>query len=171
MLTPAGDKCFVPAKLEPARGSISEPIAALFGSKNPCTTPEKELQHELTRGRHQLVFSFANVVMQVQCGAETRLLRSSILDRDRFDPAPNTPQNTSWSMKLLEQLDRAVGPGAMDKPIFPILAEAEKPSEISDSETLRDLAAGKYDALFRSSDFRLSDLYREAIQSHPYKYN
>jgi hypothetical protein len=161
ILTPAADKCFAPATLEAASGTISEPVALLLGSNNPCTIPEKELQHELTRGRHELVFSFANVVMQVDCGSKTRLLRSSILDRDMFDAAANTPGYTSWTMRLLERLDRAVGPGVMEKPMFPTLAEEETPSRVSDSQTLRDLAAGRYDALFRRADFRLSDLYKD----------
>jgi hypothetical protein len=161
LLTPAGHKCLAPAKLEAASGTISEPVAAILGSKNPCTIPEKALQHELKRGRHKLVFSFASVVMQVDCGSKTRLLRSRILDRDMFDAAANTPGYTSWTMRLLGRLDRAVGPGVMEKPVFPTVAEEETSSKVSDSQTLRDLAAGKYDALFQGGNFRLSDLYQD----------
>jgi hypothetical protein len=164
MLTPAADMCFAPAKVETASGSIDEPVASLLGSNNPCTIPEKDLRHELTRDRHQLVFSFADVVMQVQCGTETRLLRSHILDKDMFDPAANTPSDTSWTMGLLRQLDEAVGLDVMDKPSFPTVAVAP---EISDSETLRELGAGRYDALFQDTNFKLSDLYKEAAQPHP----
>jgi len=167
ILTPAADKCFAPAKFETASGSINEPVSALLGSKNPCTIPERRLRHELTRGRHHLVFSFADVVMQVQCGAETRLLRSYIMDRDMFDPAANTPEHTSWTMRLMERLDAAVGPGVMDKPSFPTLTQEDNAPRISDSETLRNLGAAKYDGLFQDTNFRLSALYSEAVDSHP----
>jgi hypothetical protein len=55
----------------------------------------------------------------------------------------------------------------MDKPVFPVLAEGEAPSKISDSETLRELGAGKYDGLFQGPDFRLSDLYKDTWKSRP----
>ena len=41
-----------------------------------------------------------------------------ILDRDMFDPPPNTPEHASWTMALLARLDRALGLGALERPIF-----------------------------------------------------
>jgi protein TonB len=167
-LTPAGDECvaLAPAKLETASASISEPVAALLGSANPCTIPEKELRRELKRRRHGLVFSGADVVMQVECGAQTRLIRSDILDRDMFDPTPNTPEYTSWTMRLLARLDQAVGPGVMDKPIFPILQPEGPPARPSGSVTLQDLGAGKYDVLLQGAPDKPSELYH-AAQNRP----
>jgi hypothetical protein len=48
------------------------------------------------------------------------MIRSDILDRDMFDPIPNTPEHTARTMRLLQRLDDAIGPGVMEKPIFPI---------------------------------------------------
>ncbi len=166
-LTPAADECFVPAKLEIASASVSESPAVLLGSTSPCTIPEKELRRELKRCKHCLVFSGAHVVMQAQCGGQTRLIRSDVLDRDMFDRAPNTPPRTSWTMQLLDRLDRAVGPGVMEKPIFPIPGKEEPSAKNSDSETLRDLGAGKYDALFQGAPDKPSDLYRASRKDPP----
>jgi hypothetical protein len=164
-LTPAGDECIAPAKLETASASITESIPALLGT-NPCTIPEKDLRRELKRRKKYLVFSGANVAMQVQCGSQARLIRSDILDRDMFDPAPNTPERTSWTMRLLERLDRAVGPGVMDKQVFPTSGKDTSPADGSDSLAQEDLGAGKYDALFQGAPQKPSDLYR-AAQKHP----
>lgn len=165
-LTPAGDECISPAKLQIASASISDSVAAMLGSTNPCTIPEKALRRELKRRKKSLVFSGAEVVMQVQCGTQTRLIRSKILDRDMFDAAPNTPEHTSWTMRLLGTLDRAVGPGAMDQPIFPILGKEDVSAKESSSVALRDINAGKYDALFQGAPDKPSELYR-AAQNHP----
>lgn len=167
-LTPPADECFVPAKLDFASASISEPVATLFGNMNPCEIPEKALRHEMKRRKKGLVFSGADVVMQVQCGGMTRLIRSDILDRDIFDPAPKTPAYTSWTMQLMKKLDRVTSPGVWDKPIFPILEE-NKPlsgNAKADAATLRDLSQGKFDVLFDGDPDKPSDLFR-ASQKPP----
>jgi hypothetical protein len=104
--------------------------------------------------------------MQVQCGPQTRMIRAEILDKDMFDPAANTPIYTSWTMQLLDRLDKARGPGVMDKPVFPISESDQAPAMALDSESLKDLAAGKYDALFPGASDKPSDLYR-AAQNRP----
>jgi len=167
LLTPAGDACIQPAKIELASASVKESVAALLGNTNPCTIPEKELRRELKRCKKCLVFSGANVAMQVQCGTQTRIIRSDILDKDMFDPALNTPERTSWTMQLLSQLDKALGPGAMDRPMFP-LAEKDDPSSTgNDSALLRDVSLGKYDMLFQGAPDKPSDLYRAAQIAPP----
>ncbi len=166
-LTPAGDACMQAATIETASASISEPIAALFGSTNPCAIPEKELRRELKRCKKCLVFSGADVAMQVQCGSQTRIIRSDILDKDMFDPAANTPKHTSWTMQLLARLDHAVGPGVMERPIFPVGDRAEPPSIGSESEALRDVGLGKYDGLFQRTTVKASDVYRAAKSPPP----
>jgi hypothetical protein len=148
-LTPPGNQCVSPAKVETASASINESPAELLGSTNLCAIPEKELRSEMKRCKHCLVFSGANVVVQAQCGDKTRLTRADILDRDMFDPAAKTPEHTSWTMQLVATLDREVGPGVMEKPIFQIPQRDEPPVPDSDSATLGDLSDGKYDALFR----------------------
>ncbi len=166
-LTPATDECFVPAKLETASASLSGSVESLLGGTNPCAIPEKALHRELKRCKHCLVFSGADVVMQVQCGNQTRLIRSDILDRDMFDPGAKTPEHTSWTMQLLERLDQAVGNRVIDKPMLS-LSDEEEPTAPSpaDRAILQDLSEGKYDLLFRGSPDKPSDLYR-ASQKHP----
>jgi TonB family protein len=165
-LTPPGDECIAPAKLEVASATISEPPAALLGSTNPCTIPDKELSRELKRCKKCLVFSGAQVVMRVECGTQTRLIRSDILDRDMFDKAAKTPERTSWTMRLLGRLDETVGPGVMDKPVFPTIEKEQPLATGLDSLTQREVSAGKYDALFPGGATKPSGLY-SAAQNHP----
>jgi hypothetical protein len=165
-LTPAGDACLLPAKVEITSASIAASPATLFGTSNPCAIPEKELRRELKRCKNCLVFSGANIAMQVQCGTQTRILRSDILDKDMFDPNSNTPKHTSWTMQLLARLDQALGPGVMEKPMFPVSEDQKAPVHEALSPTLRDVSLGKYDALFKDAPNKLSDLYR-AAQIHP----
>jgi Gram-negative bacterial TonB protein C-terminal len=164
-LTP-GYTC-TPAKVEVASASTSESVADLLGNTNPCTIPEKELHRELKRCKKCLVFSGANVAMQFQCGTQSRILRADILDRDMFDPAPNTPEHTSWTMRILQRIDQAVGPGVMDKPIFDLSESTKSSSNLPNSEWERDLSLGSYDALFASAPDKPSDLYRAARNPPP----
>ncbi|MGA3177916.1 MAG: energy transducer TonB [Candidatus Acidiferrum sp.] len=162
LLTPPSDSCSSSAKLETASKSLSESVGALLGQSNPCNIPEKELRRELKRCKHCMVFSGAIVVMQVQCGSHTRLIRADILDKDMFDPAPNTPEHTSWTMALLSKLDQAIGPGVMEKPTFAIPDQEKATPPPAVSVALRDLSLGKYDALFSGAPDKPSDLYRAA---------
>lgn len=164
-LTP-GYAC-TPAKVEIASASISESVADLLGKTNPCTIPEKELRRELKRCKKCLVFSGADVAMQFQCGAQSRIIRADILDRDMFDPAPNTPKHTSWTMQILARLDQAVGPGVMDKPIFPLPAKTGTSLGRTSSDSVRELNLGKYDAIFPGAPDKPSDLYRSAQNPPP----
>jgi hypothetical protein len=160
-LIPPGNVCIAPAKVGAVSGSINETTAELLGSANPCMIPEKELRRELKRCKNCLVFSGAEVVMQVRCGAQTRLIRSHILDRDMFDATTKTPQHTSWTMRLLQRMDSAVGPGVIDtQRLFPVPEANEPSASSSDSGILGEVSAGKYDALFQGAPDKLSDLYR-----------
>jgi len=118
ILTPAGDSCLVPAKVETSSVLLNESVSTLLGNANPCAIPEKELHRELKRCKHCMVFSGVDVTMRVPCGATTRLIRSDILDRDLFAATPDTPEHTSWTMQLLARLDQVLGPGVMEKPAF-----------------------------------------------------
>jgi hypothetical protein len=160
-LIPSSNKCIAPAKFESASGSIRGNSAELLGSTNPCEISETDLHRELERCKNCLVFSGINVVMQVGCGTQTRLIRSDILDRDMFDPTTKTPEHTSWTVALLRKLDSAVGPGAIDtQRIFSTPEEGEKRVTAQPNETLQDLSAGKYDVLFQEAPDKPSDLFR-----------
>ncbi len=164
-LTP-GYTC-TPAKVEIATASTSESVADLLGGTNPCTIPEKELHRELKRCKKCLVFSGANVAMEFQCGAQSRIIRADILDRDMFDSAPKTPEHTSWTIRILQRLDQAIGPGVMDKPIFAALDSAEPSSARPKSESEHELNLGKYDGLFPGAPDKPSDVYKSAQNPLP----
>jgi TonB family protein len=166
-LTPPGDACIQPAKIEVAQGVFDQPVAALLGKKDPCSIPEKELHRELKRCKKCLVFSGANVAMRFQCANQARIIRADILDRDMFDPAPNTPEHTSWTMQLLSRLDSILGPGVWERPIFPTPEETNTAVTALDSPTLAEIGSGKYDALFPGAPDKPSDLYRAAQISAP----
>ena len=112
------------------------------------------------------MFSGSVVAMQFQCGSETRVIHANILDRDMFDPDAKTPVHTSWTMRLLQGLDRAVGSSVMEKPIFDLSADA--PARMDNtSENMRDMASGNYDPLFQGSADRPSELYKAAQGPFP----
>lgn len=167
-LTPEGDACVLPAKIEVASAFLEESVTTLL-NRNPCAIPEKDLRRERKRCKKCNVFSGADVTMQVQCGPTQRLIHSAILDRDMFDSRANTPEHTSWTIQLLGRLDRSTGPGIMEKPAFPLLIpEQDTPySEPLDSVVEQDLAAGVYDHLFEGARDRPSEIYRAAHHTPP----
>lgn len=166
ILTPPGNACIAPATVETASASIANPPSALLGSTNPCAIPENALRRERKRCKNCLTFSGANVVMQVRCGEQTRLIRSDVLDRDMLDGTANTPEYTSWTMRLLERLDQAVGHKVVDKPMLAVPEREVRAAEDTHPAVLRDLSIGKYDALFQGAPHKASDLYR-AAQNRP----
>ena len=101
-VTPPGDPCTQPATVETDNLPMAASIPELLAGTNPCRIPAKALRAELKRCKKCLVFSGAQITMSVQCGQETRLIRMDILDRDMFDPAPNTPhgQWRSWPVLI-----------------------------------------------------------------------
>ncbi len=165
LLTPPGNVCTQPAKVEVVSAPAKESVASLLGSMNPCAIPEKELRRELKRPQKHLVFSGANVAMRVRCGRDTRIIRSNVLDRDLFDENPGTPIHTSQTMALMAKLDQAVGPGPLDKPILPISETAVV--DPFPSSLLEDVAAGKYDSLFKDAPSNPSEVYRLAQKEVP----
>jgi TonB family protein len=162
MMSPPGNVCLAPAKVEIAHASINDSPSALLGSKSVCSIPGKELHRELKRCKHCQVFSGANMVLRVQCGTQTRLIRSDVLEKDWFESAPKTPEHTSAFMRLLKQLDDAAGPGVMEKPMFEFPDEGKHAALDSNSVVLQDLGAGKFDELFEGAPDKPSDLYRAA---------
>lgn len=93
-VTPSADACTRPATVEVVTASINETLQHLLGGTNPCSIPEKDLRRELKRCKRCLVFSGAEVVMQVLCGDHSRNIRMDVLDRDMFDPHPMTRPST-----------------------------------------------------------------------------
>lgn len=166
MLTPAGDACIQPPKVEALASAIPDTVSVMLEGRNPCAIPEKALRKKLKRRKQGLVFSGAEVFMHVQCGGREHVIRADVLDRDMFDPNAATPQNTSWTMRLLTRLDKALPSGVMDQPIFAGLAEPTKAIG-PNGDAARALESGEYDRLFVGAPDRLSDLYRASHISPP----
>lgn len=166
VIVTAGYKCAVPPKIEVAKATLKQSVGDIFGATNPCTIPEKDLNRELKRGKHHLVFSGANISMRVRCGDQTRIIRSDILDRDMFDPRASTPEHTSWMVGILAQLDHALGPGVMHKPMIRLPGDSGGSAQPPESPTFQEIATGKYDPLFPGTIDKPSQIYlstREAI--------
>jgi hypothetical protein len=166
LLTPPAS-CLAPAKTEFATARLDASVTDLLERKNPCAIPEKDLHREAKRCKNCLVFSGANVSMQVPCGSRTRIINAKVLEQDWFEKTPNTPSNTRWAMGLLDRLDKATGPGVMDKPIFQMDAAAGPSATIPDNEISRDLSSGKYDGLFADAPDQASALYFASQQRPP----
>ena len=160
-VTPPGDLCTQAASVEVSFASIAGSVGDVLGGMNPCAIPEKDLRRELKRCKGCLIFSGADVIMQVGCGGEDRRIRMDILDRDMFDPHPVTPERTFWTMALLNRLDKLLGSAVMDRPVF-TLSEISPPGKPEPSPLLKDLENGKFDGLFDRGSYRPSELFRQA---------
>lgn len=166
LITPAGDTCTQSPQMEIKEVAVSQSVSELLAGNNPCSIPDRELHREQKRCKHCLTFSGADVVMRLQCNGVARHLRMDILDRDIYDHAhANTPAQTSWTMRLLARLDAALGPGAMQKPIFALGDPISPPSP--QNALLRELAAGQFNDLFPHTTFTLSDVYKQAMNPPP----
>jgi TonB family protein len=161
-------RCIAPPTVESETAILDKTLGELLGTTNPCTIPEKELRREQKRCKKCSVFSGANVMMQVQCVTQTRLIRANVLDRDMFDPKPRTPEHTSWTIRLLEQLDAPLKPGVIYRPMFPMPEERDtSKAAVLDPDVAQELAAGKYDPLFPSGPDVPSKLYEQALDRPP----
>lgn len=163
-ISPAGDACIQPPSVKIQTAKLQSSMVTLLRNKNPCDIPEKALHRELKRCKHCLNFSGSNVTMHVSCGGKDRQIRMDILEKDWFDKNPNTPENTSWTMSVLQDLDKSLGPGVLDQPIFP-KPETSKSSfnDSADSAMAKSLQSGQFDYLFDSKQ-SLSELFRESLQ-------
>ena len=167
-LTPAANVCTSPAHVEFQTASLNETLADLLSPVNPCGIPEKSIKREMKRGKKVLGFGGGEVIMDVSCNSKIRRIKSAVLDKDMFDSAPDTPKYTSWTMQLLDKLNKPLGPGVLDKPMFPSLAKNEPlPHQAPDSQTLADVCAGMFDTLFERAPDKLSELCREAEKLPP----
>jgi hypothetical protein len=163
LVTPAGNACIQPPTVEDKAVRIDKPLAVIMQNKNPCDIPEKALRQERKRCKHCLVYSGVNVTLGISCKTGDRRIRTDILDKDLFDRSPNIPPNTSWTMAVLGQIDRSLGPSVMDKPAFSVNVHNADPPNTSDSAMLKSMKEGSYDGLF-DSDKKLSEIYRQSLE-------
>lgn len=164
-VTPRGDACLQPAKVDTAMAVLPQTLMQLLGNKSPCLIPEKALRPEAKRCRHCLNFSGAKITMQVSCGGKDRLIPFNILESDWFDKEPNTPQHTSQTLQLLSSINSALGSNVVDRPMFATGDSAPQPPAQA-SAHLSDLASGKFDVLFPSPLDKVSELYEESQVPH-----
>jgi TonB family protein len=158
-LTPAGDACIQTPTVATVSSAIPDTMSIVLEGRNLCAIPEKALRKELKRRKQGLVFSGAEISMHVQCGGKERVIRADVLDRDMFDSKAATPENTSWTMRLLMRLDKAFPSGVWDRPMFGDSTEPTK-GAAPNADTARALQSGEYDHLFVGAPDRVSDLYR-----------
>jgi len=165
LITPEGQACLQPAKVETRTAVLHESMSALLEDKNPCAIPEKELRRELKRCKKCQSFSGMNVTMEANCGGVSRRIRMDVLDRDLFDPKPNTPENTSWTMKVLEKVDAVTGPGCLDSPIIATGGPSDV-ARMSETATILALRNGVFDSLF-GADAGIPQIIRESEEPPP----
>lgn len=165
-LTPAGDACYQPPTVETVSSAIPDAVSAVLEGRNPCLIPEKALRKELKRRKQGLVFSGAEISMHIQCGEKERVIRADVLDRDMFDPKAATPENTSWTMRLLARLDKTFPSGVSDRPMFGSSIEPTR-ATASNTDSAKALESGEYDHLFAGAPDRPSDLYRASLIPPP----
>lgn len=164
LVTPPGIACVQPAEIELSSGILHESMDELLQSKNPCPIPESELRRERQRCKKCLVFSGVDVTMQVSCAGKDLQIRTDIRDWDLFDSKPGTPKNTSWSMAVLQKLDSALGPGVMDKPMFPL--GTEHPEASARGDLIDQIVNGSFDSLF-GSQTKVSAIAQDAVKGPP----
>ena len=109
LLTPAGPGCLQPARIQISSAVLKESVSDLLDSRNPCIIPKKELRRELKRCKKCPAFSGADVAMRLQCGSDTRVIHSAVLDRELADRHPGAAKHTFQTMELLARLDKVVG--------------------------------------------------------------
>lgn len=146
LVTPPGQACIQPATVEERAAVLHETMDELLTGRNPCAISDKDLHREIKRCKKCLVFSGVHVTMQARCEGKDRQLRMDILDRDIYDKRTQTPTNTSWSMRLLSQLNDSLGPGSEEKPIFQLGVAAHH--DVPGTPLVRAIQDGKFDGLF-----------------------
>jgi TonB family protein len=166
IVTPAGDACTQPPSVEVKTAIISSTMRDLLKGKNPCDIPDKDLRQESKRCKHCLVFSGADITMQMSCGANERRIRMNVLDKDMFSQTPDTPEHTSWTMGVTNTLNGALGPGVLDKPIFALSDAKQVSVHASEIAISRNLRSGQFDGLFQSEK-PLSELALDAEKPLP----
>ena len=164
LVTPHGQACVQPATVEERSIILHKTMSDLLEGRNPCAIPEKDLHHEKKRCKKCLVFSGVHVAMQASCGGTDRQLGMDILDRDIYDRRTQTPENTSWSMRVLSELKGVLGPGSEEKPMFQVDTPVLHP--VPNTPLVSALRDGHYDDLF-GMDSGVSAIVREADQPAP----
>lgn len=164
LVSPHGQACMQPATVEERSVVLHKTMSDLLDGKNPCAIPEKALHREVKRCKKCLVFSGVNVTMQASCNGQNRQLDMRILDRDIYDSRTPTPENTSWSMRVLTTLNDVLGPGSEAQPMFQNGVAAHH--EVPKTPLVNAIREGRYDNLFGTGS-GVSKIVLEAQQPPP----
>jgi len=164
LVTPHGQACLQPATVEERTAVLHKTMSELLEGRNPCAIPEKDLHREIKRCKKCLGFSGVHVFMQASCNGQDRHLAMDILDRDIYDSRTPTPENTSWSMRVLSELSDSLGPGSEAKPIFQLSPATRQP--IPNTPLVGAIRNGRYDDLF-GKNVAVSKIAYEAEQPPP----
>ncbi len=70
-------------------------------------------------------------------------------------------------MQLLSKVDEVLGNKVMDKPMFPIESAAQSGKETPGPDFVREIAEGKYDALFPGTTEKVSSIYQSTKRAVP----
>jgi TonB family protein len=169
-LTPVADKCTMPATVETASATLNESISALLGNGNPCAIPEKEVIREQKPCKKCTITTGTVIGMRVECGPQTRLIRSDVLDKFMFGPASKKSDEALSTGNLLQHLDQALAPKVTPQPSSPNPGAEPLNSIDPTSQVFQDLAACKYDPLFAGSPDKPSEIFRAAQDApHPFR--
>jgi len=162
-LTPQANKCWAPEKTEYAENKTPLSVKELPAGEDPCKISDKAVKKEQKRKAKEGNFSGAHIALQIACGGTTRTIQTRILERDWFLAHPGTPQNTSWTMKLLSKLRDLTGPSVMEKPMFTMPERGSAAPLSADPATVEYLRSGKYDSLFPGADHKASEIYAASL--------
>jgi hypothetical protein len=165
LVTPHGVACMQPATVEERSVVLHKSMSELLQGRNPCAIPEKDLHRENTRCKKCLVFSGVNVTMRASCGGADRQLRMNILDRDVYDNRTPTPENTSWSMRILSELADSLGPGSEAKPIFQM--SPVTPNPVPNTQLVSAIRDGQFDTLFAENSGVSQIVHEAELPSQP----
>ncbi len=150
-------ECTHQLKVEYFSATLRTKISDLFEDRNPCEISDRDLRRERKRHKHDPVFSGAVTTLQLQCGTKERRIRTDAYDRDWFAKDPGTPQNTSWTMRMLGKLNSATGRSPLDEPVF-AQNSAPQPKSIP-NDVLTELRSGRFDSLF--DEMSVSGIFRD----------
>lgn len=158
-VTPGHDACSA-STVEASEGILPETTSRLLSNENPCSVPEKALDREAGRCKDCAVSGGAHIVMEFACHDSTHLAHFEVLDKDIFEPHPDTPKYTSRIYQLLKRVNATLGNNVMDRPVS--LTGDQKPQPLPPpSPELNDLAKGSFDRLFEGSPEKPSVLYQQ----------
>jgi len=164
LVTPHGQACVQPATVDERTVILNKTMSELLEGRNPCAIPEKDLHREKKRCKKCLVFSGVHLAMQATCGGTDRQISMDIMDRDIYDRRTQTPENTSWSMRVISELNGVLGSGSEEKPIFQTNPVESRP--VPNTALVSAIRDGRYDELF-GKESGVSAIVNEADQPAP----